>query len=57
MAFFPVLSEEMAARGVPASHETVRSLLKEADCTIQSCKRALEGGDDPDRGAQFGHIA
>lgn len=51
------LSEEMKAQGVPSSHETIRTLLKEMGYTIQSCKRALEGGDDPDRDAQFKHIA
>ena len=51
------LSGEMAAQGAPASHETVRSLLKEAGYTIQSCKRSHEEGDDPDRDAQFEHIA
>ena len=51
------LAEEMKAKGFPASHETLRTLLKEEGYTLQSCKRALEGGDNPDRDRQFEHIA
>lgn len=50
------LSEELRGMGHKISHMTVGKLLVELGYTLQSNKKSHEGGDAPDRDAQFQHI-
>ena len=50
------LSEEMSVNGYEVSHVTVGRLLEKLDYTLQSNKKSQEGGNAPDRDAQFEHI-
>ena len=43
-------------RGYRISHETIRKNLKILGFSLQSNKKTREGGDHPDRDAQFEHI-
>ena len=43
-------------RGYKISHETIRKCLKLLGFSLQSNKKTKEGGDHPDRDAQFEHI-
>lgn len=50
------LAAELQAHGFLVSHETVRRLLYALDYSLQAPVKVLEGGDHPDRDAQFAHI-
>jgi transposase len=50
------LSEEMKRMGYGVSHMTVGKLLEKLGYTLQSNKKSQEGGNSPDRDAQFKHI-
>ncbi len=50
------LSEEMKLMGHNISHMTVGKLLGKLGYTLQSNKKSHEGGNRPDRDAQFKHI-
>jgi len=43
-------------RGYQISHESIRQCLKSLGFSLQSNKKTEEGGDHPDRDAQFEHI-
>lgn len=51
------LAAELNAQGFPISADTVGELLKAQDYSLQAPRKTLEGGDHPDRDAQFQHIA
>jgi len=51
------LASELTAAGHPVSASTVGRLLRAADYSLQSNRKAKEGADHPDRNAQFEHIA
>ena len=51
------LAEELRARGHAVSHQTVGRLLHQLDFTLQAVRKTHEGGDHPDRDAQFRYIA
>jgi transposase len=51
------LANELTRRGHPVSPSTVGRLLKEAGYSLQSNRKTKEGGDHPDRNAQFEHIS
>ena len=50
------LAAELAARRHPVSHTKVAQLLREGGYSLQGNRKTEEGGDHPDRDAQFGHI-
>jgi len=50
------LAAELAARRHPISHTKVAQLLREAGYRLQGNRKTEEGGDHPDRDAQFRHI-
>jgi len=50
------LAAELAARHHPVSHTKVAQLLREAGYSLQSNRKTEEGGNHPDRDAQFQHI-
>ena len=50
------LREEMKRMGYNISHMTVGKLLDKLGYTLQSNKKSQEGGNSPDRDAQFEHI-
>ena len=50
------IQDALEEQGYKISHETVRSCLKLLDFSLQSNKKTKEGGDHPDRDAQFEHI-
>lgn len=50
------LSAEMKNMGHNISHVTIGSLLEKLGYTLQSNKKSQEGGNSPDRDAQFEHI-
>jgi hypothetical protein len=50
------LAEELTASGHPVSAATVGRLLVEADYSLQSVRKTLEGGKHEDRNAQFEQI-
>lgn len=50
------LSAEMKKMGYNVSHVTVGNLLEKMGYSLQSNKKSHEGGNSPDRDAQFGHI-
>eukprot|EP00831_Metopus_contortus_P072494 TRINITY_DN6614_c0_g1_i6.p1 TRINITY_DN6614_c0_g1~~TRINITY_DN6614_c0_g1_i6.p1 ORF type:complete len:433 (-),score=65.57 TRINITY_DN6614_c0_g1_i6:443-1741(-) len=50
------LSAEMKLMGHGISHMTVGKLLEKLGYTLQSNKKSQEGGNSPDRDAQFNHI-
>ena len=50
------LAAELTARGHPISRTVVGELLKQQKFSLQGNSKTLEGGDHPDRDAQFVHI-
>jgi hypothetical protein len=50
------ISRELAAAGMAVSHETVARGLKSAGFSLQGNRKTREGGQHPDRDAQFRHI-
>ena len=50
------LSDELKALGHSVSHTAVGTLLEEMGYSLQSNVKTLEGGDHPDRNAQFEYI-
>lgn len=50
------LADELTAMGHRASSWLVRDLLRQAGYSLQANRKTLEGGDNPDRNAQFEHI-
>jgi hypothetical protein len=46
----------LQAQGYQISHETVRTCMKSLGYSLQSNKKTKEGGEHPDRDAQFEHI-
>ena len=50
------LAEELRLEGHHISYQTVANLLTDMDYSLQSNKKVLEGGDQPDRNSQFEHI-
>ncbi len=51
------LADELTEKGHKTSHRMVGELLREAGYSLQANSKTLEGGDHPDRNAQFEHIA
>ena len=51
------LAEELAQQGHQVSQRTICDLLAQLDYSLQSTRKTREGGQHPDRDAQFGHIA
>lgn len=50
------LAQELSKLGFKASHQLVCELLSEAGYSLQANAKTREGGDHPDRDAQFAHI-
>lgn len=50
------LSSELKVKGFDVSHEVVRQILLSLGYSLQSNKKTKEGGDHPDRNAQFEYI-
>jgi hypothetical protein len=50
------LAAELTARGHPISRTVVGALLKQQKFSLQGNSKTREGGDHPDRDAQFIHI-
>lgn len=50
------LADELCAQGHQTSHRMVAELLHEMNYSLQANSKTLEGGDHPDRNAQFEHI-
>jgi hypothetical protein len=50
------LVKGLSAEGFGVGRTTVARLLKQADYRLQRTFKTKEGGQHPDRGAQFGHI-
>ena len=50
------LADELAGQGHPVSAPTVAALLREENFSLQGNAKTIEGGDHPDRDAQFAHI-
>jgi Rhodopirellula transposase DDE domain len=50
------LASELTRQGHPVSPSTVGRLLKAAGYSLQSNRKTKEGGNHPDRNAQFEHI-
>ncbi len=48
---------ELTAEGFKVGADTVASLLKAQGYSLQGTRKTKEGGDHPDRDAQFRHIA
>jgi hypothetical protein len=51
------LATELCAEGFQISADTVGALLKAQDYSLQAPRKTLEGGEHPDRDAQFQQIA
>ena len=51
------LARELNARGHTISHVSVGALLKELGYSLQGNRKTLEGGNHPDRDAQFEYIS
>ncbi len=51
------LAEELGRRGHQVSQRTVCDLLAQLNYSLQSVRKTREGGQHPDRDAQFQHIA
>jgi hypothetical protein len=51
------LAAELRERGHQVSHQLVAELLREAGYRLQGNRKTREGGDHPDRDAQFAHIS
>jgi len=50
------IQEELKKQGFKASHELIRQILKEQDYSLQANRKTKEGGEHPDRDAQFEFI-
>lgn len=50
------LAAELSARGHRVSARTVAKLLKQAGYSLQANSKTIEGGQHPDRDAQFGYL-
>ena len=50
------LAAQLRGRGHAISHAKIGQLLREQDYSLQSNRKTEEGGDHPDRDAQFRHI-
>jgi hypothetical protein len=50
------LAAELEAQGHPVSHTVVGELLTQQKFSLQANSKTREGGDNPDRDAQFCHI-
>ncbi|MGB9302476.1 MAG: ISAzo13 family transposase, partial [Mycobacterium sp.] len=50
------LAAELTARGRRVSARTVAKLLKQAGYSLQANSKTIEGGQHPDRDAQFGYL-
>jgi len=50
------ISKSLLDRGINISHEMVRKCLMELNYSLQANKKTKEGGDNPDRDAQFEFI-
>ena len=53
----PRLAKELAAQGHQISQRSVCDLLAQLNYSLQSMRKTREGGQHPDRDAQFNHIA
>lgn len=53
----PRLAKELTQRGHAVSQRSVCDLLAQLDDSLQSTRKTREGGKQPDRDAQFSHIA
>ena len=53
----PRLAKELAGQGHRISQRSVCGLLARLDYSLQSTRKTREGGDHPDRDAQFNHVA
>lgn len=53
----PRLAQELTEQGHPISQRSVCDLLAQLDYSLQSTRKTREGGNHPDRDAQFNHIA
>jgi hypothetical protein len=53
----PRLAKELAEQGHQVSQRSVCDLLAQLDYSLQSTRKTGEGGQHPDRDAQFNHIA
>ena len=51
------LAAQLHERGHRVSHQLVAELLQAAGYSLQGNRKTREGGDHPDRDAQFAHIA
>ena len=51
------LARELTRKGHEVGHETVARLLVERGYSLQANAKVIEGGDHPDRDAQFEHVA
>src|SRR5919202_2437964 len=51
------LAAELRAQGHRVSHQLVAELLQATGYSLQANRKTREGGDQPDRDAQFAHIA
>ncbi len=51
-----MLAMELKARGHAVSHVVIGELLKSQGYSLQANAKTLEGGENPDRNAQFEHI-
>jgi transposase len=50
------LASELKSKGYPCSERSVNRLLHSLGYSLQSNRKTIEGGDHPDRDAQFQHI-
>ena len=50
------IQEELKKQGFKVSHELIRQILQQNEYSMQSNRRTLEGGNHPDRDAQFEFI-
>lgn len=50
------IAAELLVMGYKVCHEVVRQCLREMGYSLQANKKTKEGGDSPDRDAQFEHI-
>ena len=51
------LADALVCMGHKVCHETVRTLLRQENFSLQANRKTLEGSNHPDRDAQFRHIA
>src|SRR4051794_20481881 len=50
------LAAELQQQGHRVSHQLVAEVLRELGYSLQANRKTLEGGDHPDRDAQFAHL-